>query len=82
MRYRGTFKFAPAHVNYVFVATLGSLKLSYVIINQKNIKKTHVIPLYPPEIDNNHQYCLSGNQQSNIEKSEDIGEIERPVLRL
>ena len=62
-------------MNYVLVDTWEAFKLSYATITYSNFKKTNLFPLYPLYIDTNHQACLAGTQQSNKEKSDEIGQI-------
>ena len=76
-RDHGTLKFSTPHMNSVLVETWGAFKLSSVTITQQDFKKTNTPPLSPPDIDTNLQACLAGTQQSNTEKADDIGCIEK-----
>ena len=67
-------------MNYILVATWDDLKLSSATIDQNYFKKAHILPLYPPEIDTNHQDFLAGTQQLNREKSDGIGQIEKASI--
>ena len=75
MRHHGTLKSTPPHMNYVLAETSESFKLSSATITYKSLKKKHLLHLYPPEIRTNHQACLSGTKQSNIEKAGEIARI-------
>ena len=55
-----------AHMNYVLITTWEAFKLPSTTITNNTFKKTHILPLSPPDIDINHQYCLTGTQKSNI----------------
>ena len=41
---------------------------------------TSPLPLYPPEIVINHQYCITGTQQSNKDKSNEIGCTAKSII--
>ena len=75
MRHHGTLNFTPPHMNYLLVETWEALKLSSKTITQKYFKKTHWLPLSPLDIGTNHQAFLAGTQQSNIDKTDEIGNI-------
>ena len=62
-------------MNYVLIAAWESFKLSSAKIARKTFKKIHILPLSPPYIYSNHQACLAGTKQSNIEKGGGIGQI-------
>ena len=80
MRHHGTLKFTPSQKNYVLVATWVSFKPSSEKITQNTFKRTHILPLYPPYIDTNHQDFLAVTQQSNREKADDTGQIEKAII--
>ena len=80
MIHHGTLKFTPAHINYVLVETWEDFKPTSATITQKSFKNTHLLPLSPPDIGTNHQAFLGGTQQSNIEKSGDIGRISKASI--
>ena len=80
MRHHGNLKFTPAHMNSFFVSTQEAFKLSSAKISQHAFKKTHILPLSPPETDINHQPYLAGTQQSNIEKVDGVGQIEHSII--
>ena len=80
MRYHGTLKFKRYHMNSVLVETWEDLKLSSATITHKAFKKTHLLPLYPPDIETNHQYCLAGTKQSNREKADEIWSIAKAII--
>ena len=75
MRHNGTLKFTPAHMNYVLVAIWESFGLSSTKITHNYFKRTHIPPLYPPDIYTDRQDFLGGTQQSNREKSDEIVQI-------
>ena len=70
MRHNGTLKLTPHHMNFILVETWEALKLLSATITKTDFKKTHLPPLYPLYIGTNHQPCLAGIQQSNIEKAD------------
>ena len=74
MRHHRTLTFTLSHMNYVLIATWEDFKLSSLTITQDAFKKSHILPLSPPDIDANYQSCIAGTQQSNREKSYDIGQ--------
>ena len=59
MRHHVNLRFTPAHMNSFLVETLEAFKLSSMTITQKYFKNTHILPLYPPYIYTNHQYCIA-----------------------
>ena len=79
MRHHGTLNFTPAQMNYVLVETWEALKLSSVTITQNFFKKTHLLPLFRPDIGTNREDFLAGTQQSNREKADDIRSIEKAI---
>ena len=80
MIHHGTLAFTPAHMNSALVATWEAFKLSTATITQKSFKRTHLLPLSPPNIETNYQYCLAGTQQSNTEKADEIGRIAKSSI--
>ena len=80
MRQHGTLKFTPAHTYSVLVATWGVFNLSYATISHNDFNKTHILILYPLDIDTNHQTCLASTQQSKREKSDEIGQVEKASI--
>ena len=80
MRHHGTLKFTRAHMNSVLIETWEAFRLSPVTINQKGFKKTHLLPLDPPDIVTNHQSCIAGTQNSNREKEDEIGCISKAII--
>ena len=77
MRKHRTLKFTPDLMNYVLIKTWEAPKLSPTATTHKYFNTTHLSPLSSPDIGTNHQYCLAGNQKSNIEREDDIGSIEK-----
>ena len=75
MRHHGTLHFSPPHMNSDLVATWEAYKPSSATITHNAFKNTHILHLSPTDIDTNHQACLAGNQKSNRDKADDIGQI-------
>ena len=55
MRHHGKLKFSPPHMNSVLFETWEAFKPSSITITRKYFKKTHLLPLPPPDIGTNHQ---------------------------
>ena len=59
---------------------MGAFKIPSATINHNALKKTHILPLYPPGIGTNHRACLAYNQQSNREEDDEIGQIAKASI--
>ena len=78
MRQHGTLKFTPAHMNYVLVTTWEAFKLPSAKITHNALKKTHILPLYPPDIETTKIVSMVLNNQTD--KNHTILDIyQRPV---
>ena len=80
MSHHVTLRFTLPHINSVLFESWEDLKLSYTTITQKYFKKTHLLPLYPPDICTNNWACLAGNQQLNREKADEIVHIAKSII--
>ena len=70
--------FTMAHINYVLVATWEAFKIPSATITHNALKKTHILPLYPPDIETTKLVSMVLNNQT--EKNHTILDIyQRPV---
>ena len=69
-RQHGTMKFTPVHMNYVFVEMWHSFRQRSASVIIDALKKTKLLPLYPPDHNTNAQACLAATQTPLGTKSE------------
>ena len=75
IRKHGNLKFTPDHMNDILVENWEYFKLPSAIITQEAFKKTHLLPLYPPDKGTKHQACLAATQTPNGKKADDVEPI-------
>ena len=61
--------FTLAHMNYVLVATWEDLKIPSATITQNAFKKTHILPLSPPDIDTTKLVSMVLKNQTDKNKT-------------
>ena len=70
--------FTMAHMNYVLFATWGAFTIPSAKITHNALKKTHILPLSPPDIDTTKLVAMVLNNQT--EKNQTRLDIyQRPV---